>query len=571
MKRLVLSFVASSFVLLTSCGGSDENIQLQSDGENNTSEATGISCLDFAIPEKYNTLDPIKITDVTSFHVSSQVFEPLIRFDEKDLSLQPLLATSWVISEDNLVYTFSLKKGVNFHNNSCFEGGKGKELTAADVIYTFKRIYREKSSYSHSLFKGVIKGSADYTEGDIEGLVAPDSHTVEFTLSKPSSNFLNLLASYNSAIVSKEAIEKNAIVGSGPFTYAKENDTEKAVLLLKNKNYHMNDKQGIQLPYLESVAFNIVKPGQTQLDLFMENKLDVITGIPPESVKDLVESQIADFQDKPTKYVLGRYPEVATAFLNLNTAVAPFDNKKVRQALGMAINKAKIVDNVLKGEAYSPGNNGIVPSAIKGYDFSSVVGLEYDLEKARKLLAEAGYPEGKGFPTLKFASLKRNISIRVALEIQKQLLSNLKINVEISSLSYKDLQDLTGKSELNMTLSGWLGEFPDPTNFLSLFYGVDVPESPQEVSFPNQSRYKDDRFDKIYEEALVTVDDAKRYELCLIADQIIATNVPAIPLWYHENYQLIQSVVSGYQANSMNIQYLTYVKIIDAPAKESSH
>jgi ABC-type transport system substrate-binding protein len=245
----------------------------------------------------------------------------------------------------------------------------------------------------------------------------------------------------------------------------------------------------------------------------------------------------------------------------LNTATAPFDNKKVRQAIGMAIDKVKIVTNVMKGEAYSSANNGIVPSAINGYDFSSVVGLEYNLTNAKKLLAEAGYPGGKGFPTITLASLNRNTTTRVILEIQKQLLVNLNINVEISSLTSQQIMEMNGKSELNMSLGGWLGEFPDPVTFLSLFYGADVPSSLTEVSFPNESRYKNAAFDKLYEKALITIDDSKRYELCLKADQIIATDVPGIPLWYHENYQLIKSNIAGYQENSMNIKYLVHVKI----------
>jgi oligopeptide transport system substrate-binding protein len=570
MKRLVFSFIASSVVFLMSCD-SGENGQTDNNVKSDVSEKSTISCLDFAVTEKYNNLDPIKITDIVSFHVASQIMEPLLRFNEKDLSLQPLVAESWTISEDDLVYTLLLKKGVKFHDNICFTEGKGRELTAYDVVYTFKRIYSEKSSYAHSLFKNQIKGSENYVEGDIEGLKAIDDYTIEFILNKPSSNFLNILANITSSIVAKEAIEKNEIIGTGPFLYSKENDIETKVTLLRNANYYMSDKEGNQLPYLESVAFNLVNSGQDQLDMFMNEKLDIITGIPPEAVKELVESQIADFQDKPTKYVLGRYPEVTTSYLSLNTATAPFDNKKVRQALGMAINKSKIVDNVLKGEAYSPGNNGIVPSAIKGYDFSSIVGLEYNLDKAKKLLKEAGFPNGKDFPTITFASLKRNTDIRVALEIQKQLLSNLNINVEISSLSLNDMNDMNSRSEINMYLGGWLGEFPGPITFLSLFYGADVPDSPLEISFPNESRYKNYKFDKIYEEALITVDATKRFELCLIADQMIATDVPVIPLWYHEKYQLIQSVVSGYQANSMNIQYLTYVKIETAKMQQKAH
>ena len=566
MKNTVLSFIAASLLLLTACGG-EESVSVDNNEQNNEITSQKEGCLDFAITEKYNTLDPIHITSVVAFHIGSQIYEPLLRFDEKDLSLQPLLAESWVVSEDNLVHTFSLKKGVFFQNNDCFAGGKGRELKSSDVIYTFNRIYSEKSSYAYSIFKNIIKGSENAgPEGSIEGIKAIDDYNVEITLNRPSSDFLNLLAHIGSSIVPKEAVEQNAIVGSGPFTYSEKEDTDKAITLLKNENYHISDKKGNKLPYLNAVAFNYVKSGQDQLDMFMDEKLDVITGIPPESIKDIVESQIADFQDRPVKYVLGRYPENSTTFLKLNTAIAPFNNVKVRQALGMAINKNKIVDHVLKGEAYGPGDHGIVPSAIKNYDFSSIIGQEYDVAKAKQMMASAGYPEGKGFPTLKFATRKNNTSLRVALEIQKQLLSNLNINVEISSLSLIEIKEMNEKSELNLSLSSWLGEFPDPVTFLSLFYGAHVPESNQESSYPNESRFKNAKFDKLYEQALVTIDTKKRYELCLTADQIIALEVPVIPLWYHENYQLIQSVVKDYQPNSMGIQYLTSVKLEKTPS-----
>ena len=568
MKKVILSFVVVSIMLLSACGG-DENATQENDNPIVNLTTGDGGCLDFAIAEKYHTLDPINVTNVVTFHIVSQIYEPLLRFDEKDLSFQPLLAESWSISEDNLTLTFQLKKEVYFQDNACFEGGKGRELKSSDVIYTFKRIYSEKNSYAYSLFKNTIKGGEELqTNGEISGLKAIDDYTVEFTLTKAFSNFVNLLATVSSAIVPKEAIENNAVAGSGPFTYKKDHDTEQAIILLKNQNYHVSDKSGNRLPYLGSVAFNYVKPGQEQLDLFMNDKLDIITGIPPESIKDIVESQISDFQDKPVRYVLGRYPQVATSFLNLNNAVAPFDNIKVRKAVGMAINKSRIVDDVLKGEAYGAANHGIVPAAIKNYDFSSIVGQEYNVSQAKKMLAESGYPNGKGIPTLSFATGKGNTSLRVALEIQKQLLTNLGINVEISSLSLKEIMEMNSKSRINLSLSGWLGEFPDPINFLSLFYGANVPSNNEEGSYPNESRYKNVKFDKLYEEALVTIDTKKRYELYLTADQIIASEVPIIPLWYHENYQLIQSIVKDYQPNSMNILYLTHVKLVAAPIEK---
>lgn len=560
MKKLLVSFVASSILILTSCGGEDAN----TNDNHNTENSISNTCLNLAIAEKYNSLDPIKITDVASFHIASQIYEPLLRFDQKDLSIKPLLAESWEVAEDNLTHTIKLKKGVYFQDNPCFKEGKGRELKAKDVLYTFKRIFTENENYAYSFFENKIAGSEEFKTngGEISGVSIIDDYTITFTLNEPSSNFLSLLATVATGIVAEEAINQNAIIGTGPFVYDATNDTKTAVTLSKNNNYHQKG-----LPYLDCVAFNYVKSGQEQLDMFMSGKLDVITGLPSKSIKEIVENQIADFQQQPIKYVLGRYPQAATTYLNLNTAKAPFDNANVRKALAMSINKTKIVENILKGEAAGPGNHGIVTSAINGYDYSSVVGKEFNVNKAKELLTKAGYKNGDKFPTLILAAGKGNTSLRIAFEIQKQLLSNLNINVEISSVTLNEKVNMNSKSSCNMSLNGWLAEYPDPTSFLSLFYGKNVSDFLTVSSYPNESRFKNDEFDKLYEKALVTLNKKERYELCLAADQIIANEAPAIPLWYHEDYHLIQSSIKGYQPNAMNIQNLVEVKF-EKPSSE---
>ncbi|MCB0400640.1 MAG: ABC transporter substrate-binding protein [Flavobacteriales bacterium] len=561
MRNSIYTFLAGTILLLTACGDGEDK---KTTTENNITPTEISGCLDFAITEKYGSLDPIHVTDVASFHITSQIYEPLLRFDENDLTLEPLVAESWEVSDDNLVHTFRLKKGVHFHDHACFEGGKGREIKAGDVIYSFERMYAaDDENYAYSLFKDKIAGGEAFKSngGTISGITAPDEYTVQFTLTKPSSNFMSLLATISTAIVAKEAIEKNAIVGSGPFVYSKDADTENKITLSRNTNYHQKDGKGETLPYLDCVSFNYIKDGQEQLDLFMKGELDVITGLPSKSIKEIVETQIADFQEDPVKYVLGRYPQNATTYITLNTAVPPFDNQKVRQAVGMAIDKARIVDQILKGEAAAPGDHGIVPSAFKGYDYTSVVGLGFDVEKAKKLLSEAGYPNGNGLPILMLATGNGNTSVRVGLEIQKQLRANLNINVELTSTSLAERKEANAQSKNNMSIDGWLAEFPDPVSFLSLFYGANVPASAQEMSFPNESRFKNDAFDKLYEKALVTLDDKQRFELCLEADQIVANQAPCIPLWYHEDYHLIQSAVQGYSPNAMNLLYLASVKI----------
>ncbi|PJC62732.1 MAG: hypothetical protein CO022_02960, partial [Flavobacteriales bacterium CG_4_9_14_0_2_um_filter_32_27] len=184
-----------------------------------------------------------------------------------------------------------------------------------------------------------------------------------------------------------------------------------------------------------------------------------------------------------------------------------------------------------------------------------------DVAKAKKLLADAGFKNGEGFPKTEIITSKQNINVRVALELQKQLKANLGINVEVTSTSLAELIAIRGGKTSNIILSSWIAETPDPTNFLSLLYGGFVNSSIDESSYPNDSRFNNEAYDKAYKEAIITIDKEKKYELCLIADQIAANEVPIVPLWYFEKYQLIQSYVLNYKPNAMRIHYLPFVKI----------
>ncbi|MCW8914138.1 MAG: ABC transporter substrate-binding protein, partial [Flavobacteriales bacterium] len=345
-----------------------------------------------------------------------------------------------------------------------------------------------------------------------------------------------------------------------PFVYDKSLDTEKGITLNKNNNYHLKDN-GNQLPYVAGVKYNYIVEGRERLAAFKEGKIDILENIPVEEINNLVQENISAFQNKPAQYVLARNKELAITYLNFNTAVAPFNNMKLRRAFAFAIDKNKIVDRVLKGEAYGPAVNGIVPPAVKDYDYSSIIGIEFDVEKAKKALTDAGYGPNKAFPKLEIVSSKESVSVRVALEIQKQLKNNLNINAEVTSMSLSEMLKYKSSNNASIVVSSWLAEFPDPLNFLSLLYGGYVNESLDKSSYPNDSRYKNAAFDKAYKEAMETTDETRKMELCLEADQIAANEVPIIPLWYYERYQLIQSEVQNYTPNAMRIHYLPYVKL----------
>lgn len=551
-------------MLIFSCGGDGEKKNGEVVVETTSEETT----FNLALSENIQGFDPIKVVDGFSFQVLGQIYEGLLKFNEKDLSIEPLIAESWEVSEDGLIYTFKLKKGVYFHDNSCFEGGKGRELKAVDVKYSLERACSNiEGNYAYNLFKNTIIGAADFHENEtineVKGIKIIDENTVEILLLKPSANFLNLLAVINTSIIPKEAFENktDCFVGTGPFKFEEHKKNEFKTVLVKNENYHMTDKKGNKLPYLDKVVVHYVSNSQEKLEMFQEGKLDVIVDLPSTSIKTVVENQISDFEAKPPKYVLGRYPELVTSYLHLNTMIEPLNNVKVRQAIAMCINKTKIVDVVLNGEAYGPANNGIVPPAIKGYDYESIVGLEYNIEKAQQLLAEAGYKNGEGFPTLKlYNSGKESQALRVGLEIQKEFRTSLNINVEIVSVSFAEKLEAENKGQAHMSIAAWLSDYPTPDNFLSIAYGATVPSSMQESSYPNASRYINKEFDKLYELAVATMDEGERNEICLKAEQMMINEAPIVPLWYNENYRLLQSNISGYQPSIMHIQNLTHVK-----------
>jgi len=572
IRYAALSIAISS--LLFSCADTTKGDKKESAENETVVESEMVeNQLNLAQGEGYRYLDPVKISDNHSFHVVSQIYESLLRFDEKDLSVKPMLAESWALDEKSLVYTFNLKKGVYFHDNACFPDGKGRELTAKDVVFSFKRVFSNtENNIAYGFFKNAIVGGENFhdselpfAEKELEGVRAIDDYTVEIALTKLTSNFLQTLAFTGSAIVPEEAVvayPEKIIVGTGPFIYESAKDEETKIVLTRNPNYHESDKDENQLPYINSVAYHYISTRNEQLTLFNEGKLDMILGLPAPSIKEVVENQISDFKNKPAKYILGRYPELASAYLEFNTTKKPLNNMKVRQAIAIAINKNRIIDDVLKGEAYGMEVKGIVAFGLKGYNYSSINGLSYDVQQAQKLLADAGYPEGKNFPSLKLTTNgKNNKSLRVVLDIQKQLKANLNINVDITSTTMLEQMDETKFAKGDLSLSSWLADAPNPGSFLALVYGGNVPKTIEEPSFPNTSRYKNKQFDKLYEEAIVTMDEKKRNELFAQADQILATETPILPLWYYESYRLTQSRVLNFQPNALRVQNLTRVKL----------
>ncbi len=526
--------------------------------------------------ERYQTLYPAAIIDVVSSHVANQIYEGLVKFNPKDLSIVPCLAEKWEIDPAGTTYIFHLKKGVMFQDNECFPRGNGRELKASDVKYSLELLCVDSKDNSNFLatFKDRVVGANKFFEaskgkanGEIEGISIVDDYTIKITLTSPSTSFLYVLAAPATSVIAKESVEKygtNTKVGTGAFIFV-ENNADDKLILKRNDNYHDVDSLGNQLPFLDSIIISFLSTKKEELENFKNGGLAEVTELPSESIKEMIENEIADFQNKKPKYILERLPEMASQYYLFNVTKAPFNNVKVRKAFSYALDRNKIIEQVLKGEAYGPGLNGISPPAFKGYDISKIKGYDFDPKEAKKLLAEAGYPNGKGFPKVKVELNSGGLkSADVVVEIQKQLKDVLNINIDfevVPSLKQKLEDEKLGLSEIFR--ASWIADFPSPENFLSMFYGAGLPNDVSLPSWPNTSRYKNSEFDKLFEAGKSAKTQEESYANFMKAEQLLMGEAPIIMLWYGENYRLKKSNVHNLFSNPMRYRDYSLVYLKD--------
>lgn len=531
--------------------------------------------------DDYQTLYPIALADAVSSFLANQIYEGLVKFSVNDLSVNPGIAEKWEIDPSGTTYTFHLKKGVYFHDDECFPDGKGRELKASDVKYSFELLCSQSPDNVNfaSSFKNNVKGAVEYYEASakgkpasgLEGVKVIDDYTVQIILQVPSTSFLYILASPIASIVPKEGVEKygNELhVGTGPFMFGVNDKKAGNVVLLRNPNYHGVDSLGNQLPFVDSLVMKILGTKSAQLEAFEKGEVDVVLGLPSESVRSLVEKQIEQFKNKTVGYILERTPEMASNYYEFNLTRPPFDDVRVRKAFSYAINRNKIIDDVLKGEAYGPGIYGVSPPSFKEYDITKVKGYDYNPDMANKLFYESGYKDKKTFPVVKVVLNSGGAkNTKVALEIQKQLMDVLGIRVdfEVKTLAQK-LEDAK-YARADILRAGWLADYPNPESFLWMFYGAPVPESLDKPSFPNTTRYKNPEFDKLFEKGRTARTRDESYMYFAQAEQVMMNDAPIMMLWYDENYRLIKSRVKRLPANPIRYRDCSEVYLQDtAPA-----
>ena len=518
-----------------------------------------------------------EVKDYYTSSVLNQISEGLTRLDPKTLLPIGCLSEKWELSNDGLTYTFHLRDNVFFHDHSCFVNGKGRKFTADDVKYTFELVCAKndegKGSHGYSsILKETLRGAEDYFEGretSITGIEIVDERTIKMTTKQIDQNFPAKLSLSNFRIVAHEVVKcgkETDLVGTGPFKYGYESqDGTPYVALLKNENYYLKDEAGVNLPYLDSVIIFFENNQLEQLELFEKGVVHFIQDIPPSRITHVLEDRIQDFSGDNPIMTLSNDPLLSTQYYALNTQSKALKDKRVRQALNYAVNKDRILNKVLKSSPQS-GIYGIVPPLPKllpGYDFQGVkeAGYQYNPEKARELLREAGYPGGKGFPTLTLKFNTGTIHSAVADEFRKQIANELGININLEGMSFEErlLDETSGKGDIFRT--AWYGDYIGAESFLMNFYGKLVPQDKDVPSSVNATRFRNDEFDAFFEKAQMEYNEKERNKLFSEAEKILLEEAPLIVMWYNEQFILQYTKVKNLETNSILYLDLTRVSI----------
>lgn len=523
MKKLCA--VALSLVLGTSilagCGGSD-------------SASGSANQVIYNLGEDPKTIDPQLNTAAGAGNIILNSFEGLTRMD-KDSKAGPGVAETWDVSEDGLKYTFHLRKDAKWSD--------GQGVTANDFKYAWIRALDPKTAADYAYQLYYIKGGEEFNTGkgtaEEVAINVVDDYTLEVELIAPTSYFTQLTAFATYMPVRQDIIEANGdswatkadtYISNGPFKMT-DFRMKDAIVLEKNENYW--DNANVKLDKLD---IRMVQEDTTAYAEFKAGTFDMIDSIPPAEIENALNDKHATVFEEFATYFMCLNVGNNTDSLNAE-AVAALQNKKFRQALSVAIDRQALVDNVTKGHQIpaagytAPG----VPTP-DGSDFAEskkYIEPTGNIEEAKKLLAEAGYPNGEGLPTFNFLINSEGAHSAVAQYLQS-VWQEIGVKTEISSQEFKVFLDTRNQGQYMIGRHGWSGDYLDPITFLDMWVTG---------GGNNEVGYSNPEYDALIKEAKTTADEAKKYEVLRKAEDILMDDMPIIPLYYYTKVRAIKEDV----------------------------
>jgi oligopeptide transport system substrate-binding protein len=488
------------------------------------------------------TLDPARISDIYSRTVSQQLFDGLVQFDQT-LGIVPALARFWKASRDGLTWTFSLRPEARFHH--------GREVTAADVVYSLTRVLDPRTrSGGADLFLN-IRGAREFRAGQastVAGLTALDRHTVQVVLTDSDVPFASLLAVGHAKIVPREVVEQQgeafgtSPVGTGPFRFVRW-ERGREIVLAANPDYFDG------APRLRGLVYRIFRGEQFDVmyEEFRRGQLEDAP-VPTRSYREVIASRDHTYVKRPM---------ISLRFYGFNTRSKPLDDVRIRRAILHAVNREGLLEEIFLGR-FTPAR-GILPPGTQGHN-PRVRGTPHDPARARALLAEAGHPGGQGLPpVVLWSSVRHEGAVREHEEIRKALLA-VGIPVEVRYLTdWPAYARQIAEGKLAMFLYGWYADVPDPDNFLSKLFHSRSPR--------NLFRYASPEVDALLGRARAETDAVRRVELYRRAEQLVLDDAPLMPMMHHTYERVFQPYVRNVEVSGLGDPYIPFRKVWLEPAR----
>lgn len=464
------------------------------------------------------TLDPALIVDVTGGTISAKLFNGLVSIGD-DLGIRSDIAEKWTISQDGLIYTFALRRGITFSNK--------KEVRSGDFKYSFERVLDPKTRSPNIWVFEKILGAEEFMKGrasDVEGIKVIDDYTLQIRLKRPFAPFLNLLTTTSAYVVPKEEIERlgpdfsSRPVGSGPFVL-EEWIPNREITLQKREDYFDRAAK------VKGIIYRIIPEDLTAVTEFEIGNIDVLT---------IPASEYSRYgKDRKKKDLISSIKGLNTYYLGMNCSRHPFRNPTLRKAMNHAIDKAKILNTIYEKRGRAAA--GPLPDVMRKWDITSY--YEYDPQKARELIRKEGM---HGFTIQLYVTADQEI-VDIA-EVIQSYIQAAGIKVRIRQLEWSAYKEAVNRGEPDMFYLSWWADYPDPENFLfPLFH------SSNHGPAGNRTRYTNAFVDSMIAQGQYTLDEDKRNLFYRRAEEMIIADAPWVFLWHRTDFSIRQPWVKNYK------------------------
>ena len=559
MKKRILPLLLTAAMVagLAGCGSSAaKETTAASDNNQTTAESTeagsttGEKILKVQVGPDPETVDPALNSAVDGGNMILHAFEGLLTLDENG-QLKEGQAESWETSEDGLTWTFHLRDGLKWSD--------GTDLTAKDFVYSWQRVCDPNvaAPYAETVL-GMVKGYDEAVAGDITKLdvQAPDEKTVVVNLAHPCSYFGELAAFATLNPVQKATVEANGdawatsadtYISNGPFMMT-EWVPGSHITFSKNPNYW--NAEAIKLDKLE---FELIEDSNAAYSAYTSGEVDMIKDVPTEEIPSLQGND--DFHVEP---IIGTY------YVSLNLQKEYFQDARVRKALSLAIDRNYVANTLMQG-TYSPASAIVGPgwldtdgssfaeNANGGTPYIDNDNFDANLEEAKKLLEEAGYPNGEGFPQIEYTTNDAGYH-KVVAEYLQQAWAAIGIDLKVNIVEWASFTPMRRNGEFDVARNGWVGDYTDPSNILELFCTTNGN---------NDGKYTNADFDAAIEDSRVTTDAATRSEDLHKAEDLLMEDAGCIPIAYYNDFWLQSSKITGSWHSANGFWYFMYADITE--------